>query len=615
MIVPFLNALPGGMFAGAALTWPSGSSGMMRLTAAQWRNLGQGLSVFDDAMAPVRTTVSAQKIPEGAKIGEALDKLGQATSELSGLGTEVGRSIDTFADGVQETQDAIRRLLDRISLDGVWDTVKGIFTGEADDILREVARDVGTVLENFQRQVKGVVGLLEQLATAIGDAVTSLQKWVRPHLESLLGEEVGGALADAFTLYTDFQVGLTTGLINTVAGTVAMADPDTWKGMAEVAWSVAQDPTTLPGVLADMGKEFVAWDKWSSDHPGRAAGEAAFNIGSLFVPGGALSKTGTLARGLKATRGLLEDGRIPGLRGLGSGNSTPSLDNVPGIDDLGTRVPDVPEARPPAIPESLLNPTSPGGVDAPASPRGLEGPAGPPEPPGPAATPGGGDGGGSAEATARRPVRPERPLVHRIPGRGGRMDRRRSHRPHRGPALPTRRRTSRPRRTTVPRRTPRHRLSRRTHRTHRAPQARAIRPLSRGHRTLATPPTRRPGPMRRCRRRPIGIPAIRPRDMSHRTQSSPMDSRMRACTHPPISRPLHTRPPTITMAGRNAPRRRRMSPRSNRIHRSTAMRDAMNSAPIRRPPVWRGSRRWRHTPRAHAQREHTAEPRAARSRC
>ncbi|MFS0897845.1 toxin glutamine deamidase domain-containing protein [Mycolicibacterium litorale] len=394
VIVPFLNALPGGMFAGAALTWPSGSSGMMRLTAAQWRNLGQGLSVFDDAMAPVRTTVSAQKIPEGAKIGEALDKLGQATSELSGLATEVGRSIDTFADGVQETQDAIRRLLDRISLDGVWDTVKGIFTGEADDILREVARDVGTVLENFQRQVKGVVGLLEQLATAIGDAVTSLQKWVRPHLESLLGEEVGGALADAFTLYTDFQVGLTTGLINTVAGTVAMADPDTWKGMAEVAWSVAQDPTTLPGVLADMGKEFVAWDKWSSDHPGRAAGEAAFNIGSLFVPGGALSKTGTLARGLKATRGLLEDGRIPGLRGLGSGNSTPSLDNVPGIDDLGTRVPDVPEARPPAIPESLLNPTSPGGVDAPASPRGLEGPAGPPEPPGPAATPGGGDGGG-----------------------------------------------------------------------------------------------------------------------------------------------------------------------------------------------------------------------------
>ncbi|MGE2713288.1 glycohydrolase toxin TNT-related protein [Mycolicibacterium litorale] len=390
VIVPFLNALPGGMFAGAALTWPSGNSGMMRLTAAQWRNLGQGLSVFDNAMASAKSVVAQQKIPEGGSIGEALNKLGQAVTDLSVLASEVGRSIDEFAGDVQETQDAIRRLLDRISLDGLWDTVKGIFTGEADDILREVARDVGTVLENFQRQVKGVVGLLEQLATAIGDAVTSLQQWVRPQLESILGEEVGGALADAFTLYTDFQVGLTTGLINTVAGTVAMADPDTWKGMAEVAWSVTQDPTKLPGVLADMGKEFVAWDKWSGDHPGRAAGEAAFNIGSLFVPGGALSKTGTVARGLKATRGLLEDGRIPGLRGLGSGNGTPSLDGVPDMDGLGTRVPDVPEVRPPAIPESLLGPTGPGGGDAPAVPRGLDSPTGPPDPPGPATTPGGG---------------------------------------------------------------------------------------------------------------------------------------------------------------------------------------------------------------------------------
>ncbi|WP_231737710.1 hypothetical protein [Mycobacterium sp. IS-1742] len=396
VIAPFLNALPGGMFAGAALTWPSGNSGVMRLTAAQWRNLGQGLSLFDQAMAPVKTVVSVQQIPEGEKIGDTLDTLGQAVTDLSGLAADVGSSIDDFADGVQETQDAIRRLLDRISLDGVWDTVKGIFTGEADDILREVARDVGTVLENFQNQVKGVVGLLEQLATAIGDAVSSLQKWVRPHLESLLGEEVGGRLADAFTLYTDFQVGLTTGLISTVAGTVAMADPDTWKGMAEVALSVAQDPAKLPGVLADMGAQFIALDKWSSDHPGRAAGEAAFNIGSLFVPGGALSKTGSVAKGLKTARGLLEDGRIPGLRGLGSRYGTTDVDRVPDLDSVGpgpTRVPDV---RPPAIPESLLDPTSPGGVDAPMGPMA-------PHTPGAAHAPGATHGPETRTPDARTP--------------------------------------------------------------------------------------------------------------------------------------------------------------------------------------------------------------------
>ncbi|WP_193043933.1 toxin glutamine deamidase domain-containing protein [Mycolicibacterium baixiangningiae] len=395
LIVPFLNVIPGGMLAGAALTWPSGNSGMMRLTAAQWRNLGQGLSVFDDAVAPVKAVVAAQQIPEGGKIDEVLGKLSEAVSKMSTSASGLAQAIDEFAGGVQETQDAIRRLLDRISLDGAWDMVKGIFTGEADDILREVARDVGTVLENFQRQVKGIVGLLGELADALGDAVTSLQNWVRPHLEELLGDEVGGALADGFTLYTDFQVGLTTGLINTVAGTVAMADPETWKGMAQTLMTVAKDPSKLPGVLADMGKEFVAWDKWSSDHPGRAAGAAAFNIGSLFVPGGALSKTGSVARGLSATRGLLDSGRVPGLRGLGSGPGTRGADGMPELENVGAGLPDAPEVRTPAIPESLIGPTAPGGIDAPSSQRGLEGPAGPPNPPGSTTgTPGGGESRG-----------------------------------------------------------------------------------------------------------------------------------------------------------------------------------------------------------------------------
>lgn len=352
LIVPFLNSIPGGAFAGAALTWPSGNPGMLRLTAKQWDNLGTGLSVFDDAVEPVKTLVAAQTIPEGKRIGELLETLGQAVSSLSDSAIGIGTSMDYFAGGVQETQDAIRRLLDRISLSGAWDTIKGIFAGEADDILREVAHDVGTVLENFQDQVKGVVGLLGQLGDAIGDAVTSLQNWVRPHLVELLGDDVGNDLADGFTLYTDFQVGLTTGLINTVASTVALADPDTWKGMAEVALSVAQDPSTLPGVLANMGKEFVAWDKWSGDHPGRAAGEATFNIGSLFVPGGALSKTGTVAKGLRVTRGLLDEGRIPGLRGLGPRNGTPNLGNMPDLESVPSGVPDVAVVRPPGIPES-----------------------------------------------------------------------------------------------------------------------------------------------------------------------------------------------------------------------------------------------------------------------
>jgi hypothetical protein len=399
LIQPFLRMIPGfGLFASAAMTWPSGDPSLLRLTAAQWRNLATGLSAFDDDIAAIKAATSAQDIPEGGGIAQALTDLGDYVSSMSESASTMATSVDDFAAGVQNTQDAIRRLLDRISLDGLWDTVTGFLTGDGDDILREVARDVGDVLENFQDQVKGVVGLLGELATLIGDAATAFQKWIRPILVETFGDDVGNALADTVTLYTDFQVGVATGLINTVSGVVSMADPDTWKGMADVALSVAQDPSSLPGVLANMGKEFVAWDKWSGDHPGRAAGEAAFNIGSLFVPGGALSKTGTVAKGLRYTNRLLEEGRLPRLAdlpGVGGGSrSLPGLDDLPGA---GPGLPGVPEFRPGAVPDSIVGPSMPNGVDAPTNPTGLGSgvPTGPSDPPGPSGTPVGGNGHGS----------------------------------------------------------------------------------------------------------------------------------------------------------------------------------------------------------------------------
>ncbi|MET4431968.1 hypothetical protein [Mycolicibacterium sp. 624] len=429
LIQPFLRMIPGfGLFASAAMTWPSGDPSLLRLTAAQWRNLATGLSAFDDDIAAIKAATSAQNIPEGGGIAQALTDLGDYVSSMSESASTIATSVDDFATGVQNTQDAIRRLLDRISLDGLWDTVTGFLTGDGDDILREVARDVGDVLENFQDQVKGVVGLLGELATLIGDAATAFQKWIRPILVETFGDDVGNTLADTVTLYTDFQVGVATGLINTVSGVVSMADPDTWKGMADVALSVAQDPSSLPGVLANMGKEFVAWDKWSGDHPGRAAGEAAFNIGSLFVPGGALSKTGTVAKGLRYTNRLLEEGRLPrlgDLPGVGGGNrALPGLDDLPGA---GSRLPGAPEFRPGAVPDSIVGPSMPNGVDAPTNPPGSGSgvPTGPSDPPGPSGTPvgGNGHGPGSGGGDGPPPDSPGQPVSPSDSGPGpGRVD-------------------------------------------------------------------------------------------------------------------------------------------------------------------------------------------------
>ncbi|MDZ7881726.1 MAG: PE domain-containing protein [Mycobacterium sp.] len=379
LITPFIRLIPAfGMAAGVAMTWPSGNSGMMNVTAAQWRNIGQGLKVFESALSGVKAAVGAQSIPEGATITTALADLGSGTTALAGVADGLATSISDFAAGVLETQDAIRDLLDRISLDGLWDTVTGFLSGEGARVLREIADDVSTVLENFQNQVRGVLGLLEELTTLLGEAADAFQKWMRPVLVEAFGDDAGNAPADGIKLFTDIQVGGATGLIALVSGTVALADPDTWKGIADTALMVAKDPSLIDDVLKQMGSEFIALDEWQGDNPGRGFGEAAVNVASLFVPGGAFAKGGAVAKGLAATRNLLERGELGSLGrlpGLGGGR-TPDAPELPNV----TGMPHVPDfTPPPGIPGSVLGP---GGSSSPA-------PTAP-------TSPGSGSGGGSA---------------------------------------------------------------------------------------------------------------------------------------------------------------------------------------------------------------------------
>lgn len=379
IIQPFLNMIP--LF-GAAMTWPTGNAAMMNLTAAQWANIGRGLKVFEPALAGATAAAGAQSVPEVDQINKALKDLGDGATKLANFGDKMATTISDFAKGVQETQDSIRRLLDRLSLDGLWDTVTGLVTGDGDKVLREIAEDVGNVLENFQNQVQGVLGLLSELQTLLGEAADSFQKWIRPVLVGAFGDDVGNVLADAVKISTDLQAGLGIAVIGLVSGTVALADPDTWKGLADTAIMIAKDPTMIDDVLKQSGSEFIAWDEITGDNPARGVGEALGNIGSLFIPGGALAKGGSVAKGLAATRHLLDGGGLEGLGrlpGLG-GNRTPDMPELPDAPDA----PNIPEfTPPPGIPDSVLGPASPSSPGGPSSPT----PTAP-------SSPGSGSGGG-----------------------------------------------------------------------------------------------------------------------------------------------------------------------------------------------------------------------------
>lgn len=394
VIQPFIRMIPViGIAAGVALTWPSGNSGTMNVTAAQWRNIARGLRVFEPALNASKASVGAQNIPEGADIANALSQIGSSATNLASAADEIATSVSDFASSVQQTQDAIRDLLNRISLDGLWDTVTGLLSGDGDKVLREIADDVSTVLENFQSQVKGVLGLLDELGTLLGEASDALNRWARPILVETFGEGAGNAIANVMDLYTDIQVGGAVAVIGLVSGTVALADLDTWKNLADTAIMIAKDPSKIDDVLIQSGSEFIALDEWKGENPGRGFGEAVGNIATLFIPGGALAKGGAVAKGLAATRNLLEKGelgrlgRLPGLGGRG----TPDLPDLP--DNPGA--PHVPEfTPPPGVPPSVVNPPggSPGSSGSPNGSPPVRPQTG--EPAGPS-SPGGGPGAGN----------------------------------------------------------------------------------------------------------------------------------------------------------------------------------------------------------------------------
>ncbi|MEH3130777.1 MAG: hypothetical protein PGN27_12560 [Mycolicibacterium neoaurum] len=387
LIQPLLNMVP--LF-GMALTWPTGNSAMMNLTAAQWSNIGRGLKVFEPALQSAEILAGAQDIPEAGQIKKALQDLGDGATKLASIADQLSTTITDFARGVQETQDAIRRLLDRISLDGLWDTVTGFFTGEGENTLRQIAKDVGTVLENFQNQLQGVLGLLQELGNLLGEAADSFQKWIRPILVGAFGEDAGNLMADGLKIYTGLQVGVGVAAIGLVSGTLALADPDTWKGMADTAIMLVKDPFKLDDVVKESLGQFLAVDKITGENPERGIGEAAGNIASLFIPGGIFAKGGAVAKGLSATRRLFEKGelgpleRLPGL----DGTRRPELPDLP--DNPGA--PHVPEFAPsPGVPPSVVNPPggSPGSPNSSPTVRPQTG-----EPGGPSST-GSGSGAGN----------------------------------------------------------------------------------------------------------------------------------------------------------------------------------------------------------------------------
>ena len=358
--------------------WPDGSPAALRATASAWQGFASTMNGIVGQLAGPSGVVAGQQIPEGGAMTSAISEL---TQSLSGIASEAGKlatQTQEFADDVENTQNAIRDLLDRVSPSGLWDGIQAVFSGDALEELKEIADDIKSVLEGYGHQAEGRRDVLQIGMGMIDDAVVSVEKWARREFPRYLGEDVGNALAT----YLDFELtlgqGILAGGVDLVEG-IGQFDPlrfaydpegakDAWVGMAE-SLGEGMLYATPTGVLANPAGAFNHWkdqvtdavhaEDWSSDRPGYGLGKILFDVGASVVPGGpALRTTKVAAEAVDVA--TPSPGRIPG----GPGGLVDDLAPIgqradeitTKLDNIGDNIPTTPMAagpNGPAIPPSL----------------------------------------------------------------------------------------------------------------------------------------------------------------------------------------------------------------------------------------------------------------------
>jgi hypothetical protein len=370
--------------------WPDGDPAALRATASAWQGFAATINGIAGQLAGPAGVVADQQIPEGGNMTSAISELTQSLSAIASEADKLATQTREFAYDVDNTQNAIRDLLDRVSPSGLWDGFKAVLSGDALEELKEVADDVKTVLGEYARQAEARRDILQIAMGLIDDAVVSVEKWARREFPRYLGDDVGNAVATALDFELTLGQGILGGAVDTVEG-IGQFDPLRFaydpEGAKEAWGALAKDLgdgllyATPTGVLANPAGAFnhykdqvtdaVHAEDWSSDRPGYGPGKIVFDVGASFIPGGAATRTGSRIAGEAADAATPGPGRVPGVPG--------GLDDIAPIgqraEDITTKLNNlddnlspaaIPNPTGPAIPPSLVEP--PGTTRTPEAP-------------------------------------------------------------------------------------------------------------------------------------------------------------------------------------------------------------------------------------------------------
>ncbi|BBX47934.1 outer membrane channel protein/necrotizing toxin glycohydrolase CpnT [Mycobacterium cookii] len=299
------------------MIWPNGDSAKLRSAAAAWTSAGTQFEVGEivGSVGPIGS-IGAQQIPEGPAIAEAFSAANRSAAGILQQCATIATQLTSLATKIDTVHAAILDLLSRIcnpltGIKEVWE----FLTDDDEDEIRKIANDIRIIVDQFTAEVDA---LRQEIARPLHEATTivsTMARYAEKEWDHFLHDtDVGRALDHAGQIFK--------GMFTEVEGLVesfwtfnparAVLDPNGfWRSVAG-AVDKAESLTGLDGEqkLADswkeVGKDTLHWDEWNTN-PFQAAGESVFDVATLLLPGGVLSKLPKLGRLAAETAERSED--------------------------------------------------------------------------------------------------------------------------------------------------------------------------------------------------------------------------------------------------------------------------------------------------------------------
>lgn len=306
------------------MIWPTGDSAKLRAAAAAWTTAGVNFMTTEIAAGGATMAgIAGQQIPEAAAINKALADASGATTTVARQCQTIAAQLNSYAAKIDKVHAAILDLLSRIcdpltGIKEVWD----LLTDEDEDEIKRIADDIKTVVDNFSQEAETLAGQIKATMSEAATAAKDMAHWADKEWDHFLhGTPVGRALNqvgqtvkgvgvegwDFLEMLAKFSpsrlqsdpLGYAKDVADMVSGELPLVGlgPDGGPGVAE-SWKA-------------LGKDVTHWDEWGTN-PAEALGKSIFDVATLALPGGPLSRVGKAgSRAADVLKGLKKPPEIP----------------------------------------------------------------------------------------------------------------------------------------------------------------------------------------------------------------------------------------------------------------------------------------------------------------